>query len=120
MLSIVHNIYYIDTLHVLFELTEMLALEAGLHTTSSTRLKHACVKVPFDALHLRMGGSWRPQLGQGGQNAQEQKHCILEISKKAKHFQQMLRLFVLRHISPCCGKRSWKCSDGNLIQGQKA
>ena len=60
MLSIVHNIYYIDKLHVLFELTEKLALEAGLSTTSSTRLKHACVKVPFDALHLRMGVSLTP------------------------------------------------------------
>lgn len=60
------------------------------------------------------------QLGQGGQSTQEQKHCILENSKKAKHFQQMLRLLVLRHKSPCCGKASWKFSYGNLIQGQKA
>lgn len=60
------------------------------------------------------------QLGQGGQSTQEQKHCILENSKKAKHFQQMLRLFVLLHKSPCCGKGSWKFSYGNLIQGQKA
>lgn len=60
------------------------------------------------------------QLGQGGQSTQEQKHCVLENSKKAKHFQQMLRLFVLRHKSPCCGKGSWKFSYGNLIQGQKA
>lgn len=119
MFSFVYNVYYNDKLHALYELTEKLALEAGLSTTSSTRLKHACVKVSFDALIWEWVAP-PSQLGQGGQSTQEQKHCILENSKKAKHFQQMLRLFVLRHKSPCCGKGCWKFSYGNLIQGQKA
>lgn len=106
MFSIVQNIYYIDKLHVLFGLTEKLTLEAGLSTTSSTRLKHACINVPFDALNLRMGVSPTPA-GTGKTKHSRAKTLYSWKHQEGEAFPADAQT-VLGHKSSWCGKESRK------------
>lgn len=68
--------------------------------------------MPFYALHLRMGGSPTPA-GTGRTKHSRTKTLYSWKQQEGEAFPADAQtVLVLRHRSPCCGKGSWKFSDG--------